>query len=74
MTLKVDATYENGVFVPTEQPALADHERVRLTIETVSNEPGAMEIVRRRGERRIQLDPQLAEEIARSSDFNPEGT
>jgi predicted DNA-binding antitoxin AbrB/MazE fold protein len=66
MTVKVDAIYENGVFVPTQQPALADHERVRLTIETVSNEPGAVEIVRRRGERRIQSDPQLANQIVSS--------
>jgi Protein of unknown function DUF104 len=33
MALKVDATFEDGVFVPARRPALADRERVRLTIE-----------------------------------------
>ena len=33
MTLKVDASFEDGVFVPAQRPALADRERVRLTIE-----------------------------------------
>jgi predicted DNA-binding antitoxin AbrB/MazE fold protein len=33
MSLKVDASFENGVFVPAHRPDLADRERVRLTIE-----------------------------------------
>ena len=29
MAQTVEATYENGVFVPARPPALAEHERVR---------------------------------------------
>ena len=28
MALKVDATFENGVFVPADRPDLANHEQV----------------------------------------------
>ncbi len=34
MALKVDASFENGVFIPAERPRLAESARVRLTIET----------------------------------------
>jgi hypothetical protein len=33
MALKVNASFENGVFVPAIQPRLADRERVVLTVE-----------------------------------------
>jgi hypothetical protein len=36
MALKVDASFEKGVFVPDQRPALADRERVRLTIEAAA--------------------------------------
>ena len=36
MALKVDASFEDGVFVPAYRPALADRERVRLTIEPIT--------------------------------------
>jgi hypothetical protein len=32
MVLKIDASFENGVFVPASPPGLADRERVRLTV------------------------------------------
>lgn len=35
MSLVVDAVFENGVFRPLELPQLAEHERVRLTVDTV---------------------------------------
>jgi predicted DNA-binding antitoxin AbrB/MazE fold protein len=69
MTLKVEATYENGVFVPVQPPALADHERVRLTIETDIEAPTVGTVIRRQ---RIVLDPQLTREIAISPEFLPE--
>jgi predicted DNA-binding antitoxin AbrB/MazE fold protein len=74
MSLTVEATFENGVFVPVQRPALADHERVRLTVEPIETSPSAAEIVRRRGENRIQLDPQLAQEIALSKELHPDAT
>ena len=37
MGLKVEASFENGVFVPTQRPGLAERERVRLTIERVAD-------------------------------------
>ncbi|HZW30074.1 MAG TPA: antitoxin family protein [Isosphaeraceae bacterium] len=68
MTLSIDATYEDGVFVPVQRPDLADHERVRLTVEPVAPPLSPLEIIQRRG-RRIKGDPQLAQEIARSPEF-----
>ena len=41
MVLKIDASFENGVFVPSSRPRLADRERVRLTIERESRQAGA---------------------------------
>jgi hypothetical protein len=37
MALKVDASFENGVFVPAKRPGLAERERVRLTVEPVAD-------------------------------------
>jgi predicted DNA-binding antitoxin AbrB/MazE fold protein len=71
MTITIEATYENGVLVPVEPLELADHERVRLTVER-SPGPSAVEAVRRRRGHRIQVDPQLAREIALSPEFLPE--
>jgi predicted DNA-binding antitoxin AbrB/MazE fold protein len=33
MALNVDASFEDGVFVPARRPTLVEGERVRLTIE-----------------------------------------
>jgi predicted DNA-binding antitoxin AbrB/MazE fold protein len=33
MSVSLDATYENGVFVPAEQPPLKEHTHVRLHVE-----------------------------------------
>lgn len=71
MTLTVEATYENGVFVPDRRLELADHERVRLTVERPAD-PTALEIVRSRRGNRIQIDPDDAREIALAPEFLPE--
>jgi predicted DNA-binding antitoxin AbrB/MazE fold protein len=69
----IEATYENGVLVPTQPLDLADHERVRLTVERVPVPgPAAVEAVRWWREHRIQIDPQRAQEIALSAEFLPE--
>ena len=72
MTLKVEATFENGVFVPAQRPALADHQRVRLTIETEARSSIGADAVRRRRGRRIRLDATLAKDIASSPEFRPD--
>ena len=33
MVVKLDASFQNGVFVPAERPNLMDREPVRLTVE-----------------------------------------
>jgi predicted DNA-binding antitoxin AbrB/MazE fold protein len=71
MILFIEATYENGVFVPVQPIDLVNHERVRLTVERPTG-PAAVEAVRWWRDRRIQIDPQLAQEIARSPEFNIE--
>ena len=74
----VEAVYENGVFRPLSPPALAEHERVRLTVAAA--EPAARPAppaqpppeadaerpmtVAERARNRIQGDPKLAAEIA----------
>jgi hypothetical protein len=37
MAFKVDASFEHGVFVPSRRPSLGERDRVRLTIEPVSD-------------------------------------
>ena len=71
MTFTIEARYENGVFVPVQPVNLVNHERVRLTVERPTG-LSPLEIVRRRRDHRIQGDPQLAQEIARSPEFNIE--
>ncbi len=68
MTITIEATYENGVLVPVQSPDLADHERVRLTVDAP---PGLLPWRPSGGRRghRIQIDPQLAKEIAESPEF-----
>jgi predicted DNA-binding antitoxin AbrB/MazE fold protein len=64
MILRLEATFENGVFVPAQRPTLAEHERVRLTVEQVAELPERREMVRQRRGERIRLDSGLAQEIA----------
>ena len=74
MSLTLEATYEDGVFVPLRRPALADHERVRLTVEPIAVSTSAVDVVRRRREIRIQVDLQLAREIALSKELHPDAS
>jgi predicted DNA-binding antitoxin AbrB/MazE fold protein len=69
----LEATFENGVFVPAQRPTLADHERVRLTIETISPTPQRLETLHHRRRHRIHLNPSLAHDIAQSPEFYPDG-
>jgi predicted DNA-binding antitoxin AbrB/MazE fold protein len=73
MSLSIEATFENGVFIPVVRPALADHERVRLIVESIDiKSPTAEEIVEKGRRQRIQITPDLAHEIATSPEFLPE--
>jgi predicted DNA-binding antitoxin AbrB/MazE fold protein len=71
MTLTIEATYKDGVFIPVQRVDLADDERVRLTVE-VPALPDAVEVVRRWRGNRIEIDPQIAREIALSPEFHPD--
>ena len=73
MALSIDATFENGVFVPATRPALTDHERVRLIVEPIGPLPKSpKQIVKERRNHRIKINPDLAREIASSPEFLPE--
>lgn len=73
MSLTIEATYENGVFVPAERPPLAERARVRLTIDSTSSPPAqTLNPVEFRRHNRIKLDPKLSREIASSPEFLPE--
>jgi predicted DNA-binding antitoxin AbrB/MazE fold protein len=69
MALTIEATYENGVLVPDHPLTLRDHGRVVLTVQPLEEEtPAAVDAIRRRRARRIQIDPELAEQIVRDPD------
>jgi predicted DNA-binding antitoxin AbrB/MazE fold protein len=67
MALKVDASFENGVFVPARRPGLAEHERVRLTIEPADK----VETASSRSDSSINLDSRTG--LAIALDFHPDG-
>jgi predicted DNA-binding antitoxin AbrB/MazE fold protein len=71
MAITIEATYENGVLVPIQRLELAEHERVRLTVERPLA-PTALEIVQSWRANRIQIDPDDARAIASSPEFLPE--
>ncbi len=61
MSLKVNAAFENGVFVPATRPELAERERVRLTIERQSRDSARSEArpaggLRKDGDLAVALD------------------
>ena len=72
MVRAVEATYENGVFVPATPPGLEEHARVRLVIEPVPDADGARKQIAHRRGQRIRLDPEVARYIAQSSEVTPE--
>ena len=72
MPLTLEATFENGVFVPAERPALGEHERVRLTVEPIDGTKPVATVLP--NPRRVVIDPQLAREIASSAAFHPDET
>jgi predicted DNA-binding antitoxin AbrB/MazE fold protein len=75
MAMAIEATYENGAFVPAERPALAEHERVRLVVESIqaaANPDSQSRPDPFRNHNRTEIDPQLAREIASSPEFLPE--
>jgi predicted DNA-binding antitoxin AbrB/MazE fold protein len=76
MTLTIEANYRNGVFVPAERPALTEDARVRLVIEPIASGPLHVTNDGRadpfQNHRRIEIDPELAREIATSPEFLPE--
>jgi hypothetical protein len=71
MALKVDATFEDGVFVPARRPVLAHGDRVRLTIEPAapamaaagSNQDGSL----------INPGSRTDHALALALDFHPDG-
>lgn len=69
----IDATFENGVFVPAQRLTLSDHERVRLTIEPISTVSQRVETIAVRRGKRIRLNPALAKDIAVGPEFHPHG-
>ncbi|HZZ41883.1 MAG TPA: antitoxin family protein [Tepidisphaeraceae bacterium] len=72
MTQAIDATYQDGVFIPVQKPALAEHERVRLTIESIGTpvQQDALTTVQQRRQNRLCIDETLAREIANDPGFD----
>ena len=63
-TCCIEATYENGVFVPAVPPQLPERARVRLVIEPIDQGAAPGQSVAARRGRRISLDPEVARHIA----------
>jgi hypothetical protein len=59
MSLKVNASFEGGVFVPATRPVLAERERVRLTVE--------------RETRPVENGMRTDHELAVALDYHPDG-
>lgn len=70
MTMTIEATYRKGVFVPVATPVLAEEQRVRLVIEPLPGETKATAFPNGLPRNRIELDPDLAREIALSPEFD----
>lgn len=67
MNLIVEAIYEAGVLkLLTPLPNLKEHERVRLTLETITPTEDAAILIEQQRRHRIQIDPQSAREIGDS--------
>jgi predicted DNA-binding antitoxin AbrB/MazE fold protein len=73
MATQINATFENGVFVPSEPIELGERQKVRLTVEAVekANIPSG-DIIQFHRARRIQIDAELSRAIASSPDSLPE--
>ncbi|MGH9768022.1 MAG: antitoxin family protein [Blastocatellia bacterium] len=71
MSITVEAIYESGVLKPLLPLSnLKEHERVRLTLETISPAEDAVRLIEQQRQRRIQIDPQLACEIGDSHEYD----
>ena len=69
MVRSLEATYENGIFVPAASPELPDRTRVRLMIEPIAQVASQRQQIALRRRQRIRLDPDLAEHIASAPDL-----
>jgi predicted DNA-binding antitoxin AbrB/MazE fold protein len=65
MPLTVEATYENGVLKPAQSLPLAEHEKVRVTIE-----PALTWAERTSGMLKWTGDPKILRRIAEDDEFS----
>ena len=72
MVRSIEAIYANGVFVPAVPPGLPDHARVHLLVEPIETSQRSTRRIADRRQRRIQLAPELARDIATAPDFAPD--
>ena len=71
MSITVEAIYESGVLKPLlPLPDLKEHEKVRLTVETVSAVGEGVSVIDQQRENRIQIEPRIAREIGDSHEYD----
>ncbi len=64
MSISIEAIYEAGVLKPLSPlPDLKEHEKVRLTLETVSR-------IAEQRNNRLHVDPKIAREIGDSHEYD----
>jgi hypothetical protein len=66
MAMKIVASFENGVFVPTGRPGLAERERVRLMVERQPQAVGE-------GAQSAQQPARSPGDLALMLDYHPDG-
>jgi predicted DNA-binding antitoxin AbrB/MazE fold protein len=72
MSLILEAIYEKGVFVPVHEPALSEHEHVRLHVESIPPGGDGVARINRRRANRIRLNAELAAHIGTDEEFHPD--
>ena len=84
LTIEMKARFENGVFVPEGKVELEQHQRVTLRIspqpvpkDAADSDPrpeGGVELLEWRSRHLIQIDPDIAREIAENPEFDIENS
>lgn len=75
MSLVIEAVYESGVLkLLTPLPNLKEHERVRLTLETINPAEDAALLIAQQRQRRIEIAACDAREIGDSHEYDLAGS
>ena len=80
--VEINARFENGVFVPEQKVQFEEHQRVTLRISPQTQQPengdprpaSGVELIEWRSRHMIQIDPEIARDIAENPEFDIENS